>query len=96
MVLGRDYGPRLDRQKTRLMWLVEDLGVDKFRQLIEQYMGDSLREAVHPQVSSAVSRLCPAPCMCPATALLRYGGQGVGSPPLVGVQALTGLLTCLC
>ena len=30
--------------------MVEEMGVDKFRELIESYMGDKLREAVHPQV----------------------------------------------
>ena len=49
----RDHGPRLDRQKTRLMWLVEDWGVDKFREAIGERMGVKLREGVHEQV-----RLC--------------------------------------
>ena len=26
----RDFGPRGDRQKTRLMWLVEAMGVEAF------------------------------------------------------------------
>lgn len=46
----RDHGPRLDRQKTRLMWLVEDWGVDKFREAIAERMGQTLREGVHEQV----------------------------------------------
>ena len=52
----RDHGPRLDRQKTRLMWMVEDMGVAKFRELVESYMGDKLREAVHPQVLMPVQQ----------------------------------------
>ena len=48
--MRRDFGPREDRQKTRLMWLVEDMGVDKFRDTIAQYMGDTLRPGVHEQV----------------------------------------------
>ena len=40
------------------MWLVEDIGVDKFRQLIESYMGDTLREAVHPQVGNSSHTCC--------------------------------------
>ncbi len=27
----RDLGPRLNRQKTRMMWLIEDMGLDAFR-----------------------------------------------------------------
>ena len=46
----RDFGPREDRQKTRLMWLVEDMGVDAFRDKIAEYMGDTLRPAVHATV----------------------------------------------
>lgn len=48
LMLGRDNGPREDRQKTRLMWLVEALGVDNFRKGVAQYMGlDDLPPAVH-------------------------------------------------
>ncbi|GIL76708.1 hypothetical protein Vretimale_8819 [Volvox reticuliferus] len=44
----RDHGPRGDRQQTRLMWLVEAIGVDKFRQLIAEYMGGAdLAPPVH-------------------------------------------------
>ncbi len=47
----RDFGARIDRQKARLMWMVEDMGVDKFRELVGQYMGDvTLRTGVHPKV----------------------------------------------
>eukprot|EP01025_Chloroclados_australasicus_P007920 TRINITY_DN1269_c0_g1_i2.p1 TRINITY_DN1269_c0_g1~~TRINITY_DN1269_c0_g1_i2.p1 ORF type:complete len:589 (-),score=63.39 TRINITY_DN1269_c0_g1_i2:316-2082(-) len=43
----RDNGPRGDRQKTRLMWMVEEMGVDAFRDLVGQYMGGvKLRRAV--------------------------------------------------
>ncbi|MEW5308880.1 MAG: hypothetical protein WDW38_000804 [Sanguina aurantia] len=35
----RDYGPRGDRQQTRLMWLIEALGVERTKELIGQYMG---------------------------------------------------------
>ena len=47
----RDHGQRLDRQKSRLMWLVEDWGVDKFRNTIAEYMGDTLAEGKHMSVS---------------------------------------------
>ncbi|EFN52613.1 hypothetical protein CHLNCDRAFT_26644 [Chlorella variabilis] len=43
----RDHGARDDRQKARLMWLVEAMGVDAFRGAIEQRMGQSLRREVH-------------------------------------------------
>lgn len=48
---SRDHGQRLDRQKSRLMWLVEDWGVDKFRDTIAEYMGDTLAEGKHMNVS---------------------------------------------
>lgn len=43
----RDHGARNDRQKARLMWLVEAMGVDAFREAIEQRMGQTLRREVH-------------------------------------------------
>ncbi|CAK0785196.1 hypothetical protein CVIRNUC_008402 [Coccomyxa viridis] len=43
----RDFGPRGDRQKTRLMWLVEAMGVEAFREKVGEYMGGvKLRAAV--------------------------------------------------
>ena len=48
MVLCRDAGNREDRQKARLMWLVEACGVDQFRKNIARYMGlDDLASHVH-------------------------------------------------
>ena len=44
--LHRDFGGRDDRQKARLMWLVEAMGVDEFRAAIEQRMGQALRREV--------------------------------------------------
>ena len=47
----RDYGPRGDRQKTRLMWLVEAMGVAAFREKVGEYMGGvTLRAAVKEKV----------------------------------------------
>jgi len=45
---GRDYGARVDRQKARLMWLVEDMG------------GVTLRTGVHPKARppTALARAC--------------------------------------
>ncbi|KAK9807588.1 hypothetical protein WJX72_003483 [[Myrmecia] bisecta] len=45
----RDHGARNDRQKARLMWLVEEWGADKFRETVGQYMGVELRKEVHEQ-----------------------------------------------
>ena len=39
----RDYGPRADRQQSRLIWLIEQLGMDKWKQLIEEYMGGGVK-----------------------------------------------------
>jgi len=42
----RDHGLRANRQKSRLMWLIDEWGIEKFRAEIEQSMGVSLeREA---------------------------------------------------
>jgi ferredoxin-nitrite reductase len=38
----RDQGPRANRQKSRLMWLIDELGLDQFRTAVEQQMGQSL------------------------------------------------------
>jgi len=43
LTLFRDFGSRKDRQKARLMWLIEEMGMDKFRQevfaLMSSYRG---------------------------------------------------------
>lgn len=43
----RDHGERTDRQKARLMWLVENWGVDKFREAVAARMGDTLAKGAH-------------------------------------------------
>ena len=48
----RDYGARIDRQKARLMWLVETMGADSFREKIGEYMGVKLRTKVEEKVSA--------------------------------------------
>ena len=40
--MRRDNGERTDRQKARLMWLVENWGVDRFRDAVAARMGDTL------------------------------------------------------
>ncbi|MBD2308889.1 ferredoxin--nitrite reductase [Chroococcidiopsis sp. FACHB-1243] len=41
----RDNGLRANRQKARLMWLIDEWGMEKFRLAIETRMGKSLRSA---------------------------------------------------
>ncbi|MEH2038257.1 ferredoxin--nitrite reductase [Nostoc sp.] len=41
----RDHGPRANRQKSRLMWLIDEWGVDKFRAEVETRLGKSLISA---------------------------------------------------
>ncbi|MDJ0554380.1 MAG: ferredoxin--nitrite reductase [Microcoleaceae cyanobacterium MO_207.B10] len=38
----RDNGLRANRQKSRLMWLIDEWGMDKFRSEVEQQMGQKL------------------------------------------------------
>lgn len=46
----RDLGRREDRQKTRLMWLVEEMGVEAYREEVGRRMGVQLRTGFHPEV----------------------------------------------
>ena len=39
----RDRGLRANRQKARLMWLIDEWGIDKFRSEVENYLGRTLR-----------------------------------------------------
>ncbi|MEO1429260.1 MAG: ferredoxin--nitrite reductase [Cyanobacteria bacterium J06632_19] len=41
----RDNGSRGNRQKSRLMWLIDELGIDKFRSMVEQEFGSTLESA---------------------------------------------------
>ncbi|MEB3279052.1 MAG: ferredoxin--nitrite reductase [Lyngbya sp.] len=38
----RDNGLRANRQKSRLMWLIDEWGIDKFRSEVENQMGETL------------------------------------------------------
>lgn len=38
----RDNGPRANRQKSRLMWLIDQWGLEKFREEVEKELGRSL------------------------------------------------------
>ncbi len=41
----RDRGPRANRQKSRLMWLIDELGIEQFRAAVEQELGRTLPAA---------------------------------------------------
>ena len=41
----RDYGPRANRQKSRLMWLIDQWGLEKFRAEVENRLGKSFLSA---------------------------------------------------
>jgi ferredoxin-nitrite reductase len=45
LVIYRDNGLRLNRQKSRLMWLLDEWGLDRFRQEVEKYLGFCLAAA---------------------------------------------------
>ena len=51
----RDYGPRADRQQSRLIWLIEQLGMDKWKQLIEEYMGGGVKLRPAVKVRQGIS-----------------------------------------
>ena len=41
----RDHGLRANRQKSRLMWLIDEWGLEKFRQEVEKQLGKPLTSA---------------------------------------------------
>ena len=41
----RDNGPRANRQKSRLMWLIDEWGLEKFRLEVEKQLGKTLASA---------------------------------------------------
>lgn len=41
----RDNGPRSNRQKSRLMWLIDEWGIEKFRVSLEEHLGYPLTPA---------------------------------------------------
>jgi sulfite reductase (ferredoxin) len=43
----RDYGRRDDRRQARLKYLIDEWGLDKFKSVVEQYMGEAF-EAFRP------------------------------------------------
>jgi ferredoxin-nitrite reductase len=45
LIVYRDRGPRANRQKSRLMWLIDELGIEQFRVEVEQQLGRTLLSA---------------------------------------------------
>jgi ferredoxin-nitrite reductase len=45
LIVYRDHGLRANRQKARLMWLIDEWGIDKFRSMVEAQIGYSLATA---------------------------------------------------
>ncbi|MDJ0744604.1 MAG: ferredoxin--nitrite reductase [Xenococcaceae cyanobacterium MO_167.B27] len=45
LTVFRDRGSRANRQKSRLMWLIEELGLEQFRSLVETEFGKPLTPA---------------------------------------------------
>jgi ferredoxin-nitrite reductase len=45
LLVYRDHGLRANRQKSRLMWLIDEWGLDKFRAEVEKQLGHSFQPA---------------------------------------------------
>ena len=45
LLVYRDHGLRANRQKSRLMWLIDEWGIEQFRARVEQQLGQSLPTA---------------------------------------------------
>lgn len=45
LIVYRNHGLRANRQKARLMWLLDEWGIDKFRSEVEQQLGYPLQSA---------------------------------------------------
>ncbi|MGG6296145.1 ferredoxin--nitrite reductase [Leptolyngbya sp. AN02str] len=45
LIVYRNHGLRANRQKARLMWLIDEWGMDKFRAEVEQQLGHALQPA---------------------------------------------------
>ena len=45
LLVYRNYGLRANRQKARLMWLIDEWGMEQFRAAVEQQIGHSLQAA---------------------------------------------------
>ncbi|MEM7062970.1 MAG: ferredoxin--nitrite reductase [Cyanobacteria bacterium P01_B01_bin.77] len=56
LTVYRDNGSRGNRQKTRLMWLIDEWGVDTFRTAVEKSVGKSLSTAAEADALDADKR----------------------------------------
>ncbi|MCA1992689.1 MAG: ferredoxin--nitrite reductase [Coleofasciculus sp. S288] len=45
LIVYREHGLRANRQKARLMWLIDEWGIDKFRAVVEEQLGRPLLPA---------------------------------------------------
>ncbi len=45
LIVYRDNGLRANRQKSRLMWLLDEWGIEKFRAAVEEHIGTTLAPA---------------------------------------------------
>jgi ferredoxin-nitrite reductase len=45
LIVFRDHGPRANRQKSRLMWLIDEWGLETFRSEVEKQLGCALQTA---------------------------------------------------
>ena len=45
LTVYRDHGSRANRQKSRMMWLIDEIGLDEFRALVEAEFGKPLATA---------------------------------------------------
>ncbi|MBD1937007.1 ferredoxin--nitrite reductase [Microcoleus sp. FACHB-68] len=45
LIVFRDQGPRSNRQKSRLMWLIDEMGLEHFRAAVEKQFGRELPTA---------------------------------------------------
>lgn len=54
MLVQRDFGDRTNRKHARLKYTVDDLGVDVFKQKVEEYWGESFEEPRAFEIKSNV------------------------------------------
>lgn len=45
MKVQRDYGNRSDRKRARMKYLIHDWGIEKFKQKVEEYLGDGIEDS---------------------------------------------------
>jgi len=78
----RAHGPRSSRAKTRLLHLIEEIGMERMRELIAEEYGRSLPSAGELNMGSSAHWTPPLP-------IRRYGRHGEISPDLLRDAAQT-------